>query len=270
MPVVLNDGRTMPELGLGVWPLSSAQAADVAAAALRLGYRSIDTAANYDNEEGVGAGIRAAGIDRRELFVTTKLRAEVQGYDPALHALEGSLRRLGLDEVDLYLIHWPAAHESVRIATWRALIRMRDEGRARSIGVSNFTRLHLEQLIEATGVAPAVNQLELHPRLQQRALRQFHIHHGIATESWSPLARGQVLDDPTVAALALKHGRSPAQIVLRWHLDNGLIAIPRTRSVARLKENLEVSSFRLEPDDLLRMAALDDPRGRIGPDPDWV
>lgn len=270
MRILLNDGRYKPQLAMGLWPLSSADACAAVSEALRLGWRAFDTAARYDNEEGVGDAIRAASVARDEIFVTTKLPPEDQGHDAALRGLDDSLRCLGLDHVDLYLIHWPARHGDVRASTWRAFVKMKEEGRARSIGVSNFSIAHLQQLIEETGIVPAVNQVELHPRLQQRRLRAFHAEYGIATECWSPLARGQALGEPTVAALALKHDRSPAEIVLRWHLQSGLIVIARTHSPARLKQNLQALDFELDDDDMASMATLDDRHGRIGPDPEGV
>lgn len=265
--IALNDSRSIPQLGLGVWQVPDAQATDAVTEALAAGYRLIDTAAVYQNERGVGAALAAADVPRESLSITTKVWNSDQGYDETLRAMEASLERLGLDYVDLYLIHWPAPSKERYVDTWRALVRLQQEGRARSIGVSNFHVPHLERAIEATGVVPALNQIELHPYLQQRELRAFHAKHGIETESWSPLAQGQIVDDPVIAAIAEKHGKSPAQVVIRWHLDNGLIVIPKSVTPARIRENIDVFGFRLDDEDLAGLAALDAGR-RLGPDPD--
>lgn len=265
--IALNDSRSIPQLGLGVWQVPDAQATDAVTEALAAGYRLIDTAAVYQNERGVGAALAAADVPRESLFITTKVWNSDQGYDETLRAMESSLERLGLDYVDLYLIHWPTPSKERYVDTWRALVRLQQEGRARSIGVSNFHVPHLERAIEATGVVPALNQIELHPYLQQRELRAFHAKHGIETESWSPLAQGQIVDDPVIAAIAAKHGKSPAQVVIRWHLDNGLIVIPKSVTPARIRENIGVFGFRLDDEDLAGLAALDAGR-RLGPDPD--
>jgi 2,5-diketo-D-gluconate reductase A len=221
----------------------------------------------YDNEAGVGEGIRRSGIDRKEIFVTTKLWNSDQGFDSALKAGEQSLKRLGLHYVDLYLIHWPAPRRGLFVDSWRALIRLKEEGRARSIGVSNFPAELLERLIGETGVVPVLNQIELHPRFQQRALREVHAKHGMATESWSPLGQGKLLDDPAITAIAAKHRRTPAQVVIRWHLDNKLIVIPKSVTPSRIVENFQVFDFKLDADDLAAIGKLDSARGRIGPDP---
>lgn len=265
--LTLRDGIRMPQLGLGVWQVPNAQAAQVVGEALRVGYRAVDTAAVYGNEEGVGQAIRESGLPREEVFVTTKVWNTDQGYDATLRAMETSLTRLGLDYVDLYLIHWPVPAQDRFLETWRALERLRADGKARSIGVSNFKIPHLERLLDASEVVPSVNQIELHPYLQQRELREFHAKHGIATESWSPLAKGQILGDPVVGAIAAKHGKSPAQVVIRWHLDSGLIVIPKSATPSRLPENLAAMDFALDAEDMARLAALDQGR-RVGPDPD--
>ncbi|NBJ12517.1 aldo/keto reductase [Microvirga arsenatis] len=263
----LNDGNAMPQLGFGVWRVTNEQAESVVAEAVRAGYRSIDTASIYGNEEGVGHAIRAASVSREELFITTKVWNDRQGYDSTLRAFDESLSRLGLDFVDLYLIHWPVAGSEAYRDTWRALVRLRQEGRARSIGVSNFMVEHLQRVIDETGVTPAVNQIELHPRFQQKELRAFHARHGIATESWGPLGQGTLLDDQEITALARKHGRTPAQIILRWHMDCGLIAIPKSVTPSRIRENLDVFGFRLDADDMRVIEGLDRASGRVGPDP---
>ncbi len=266
--VPLNDGHTIPQIGFGVWQIPNEGAQAAVSEAFRVGYRSVDSAMIYGNEEGLGEAIAASGIPREELFITTKLWNDDQGYDSALRAFDASLERLRLDHVDLYLIHWPSPHRGLYVESWKALIQIKRNGRARSVGVSNFTAAHLERIIGETGEAPALNQVELHPRFQQRALREFHARHNIATESWSPLGQGRLLDDPAIAAIAAKHGKTPAQVILRWHLDSDLIAIPKSATPSRIRENFDVFGFTLNPDDQESIAALDDPAGRIGSDPD--
>lgn len=265
--LALNDGRQIPQLGLGVWQTPADDAAPVVRTALEAGYRHVDTAAIYGNERGVGEGIRASGLPREDVFLTTKLWNDRQGFDTALKAFDSSLGRLGTDYVDLYLIHWPAPQQNLFLDSWRALVRLKEEGRARSIGVSNFNPEHLERIIGETGVTPVLNQIELHPSFQQRSLRAFHQEGGILTQSWSPLGQGQALQHPVLARLAAKHGRTPAQIVIRWHLDKGLVVIPKSVTPSRIQENFDVFSFRLDDDDLAEIAELDSPEGRIGPDP---
>ncbi len=260
--IALNDGRSMPRLGLGVWQTPADEAARIMREAVEAGYRAVDTASIYGNEEGVGEGL--VGSDA---FLTTKLWNADQGYEPTLRAFEASAGRLRRESVDLYLIHWPAPKKGLFVDTWKALVRLREEGRARSIGVSNFEPDHIERIVGETGVTPAVNQVELHPRFQQRALREVHDRLGIRTESWSPLGRGKLLDDPALAEIAAKHGKTPAQVVIRWHLDEGLIVIPKTVSPERLRENIDVWDFALDAGDLARIAALDSADGRTGPDP---
>ncbi|MEA1830856.1 aldo/keto reductase [Methylobacterium durans] len=264
----LNDGRAMPQIGFGVFQLADAEAPDIVGRALRAGYRSIDTAAIYGNERGVGAAIRAAEVARDDLLVTTKLWNDSQGRDAARRGFDESLARLGLDRVDLYLIHWPCPDRNLYVETWKALIDLRAEGRARSIGVSNFTTAHLERIIGETGVVPAVNQIELHPHFQQAALRTFHDRHGIVTESWSPLGQGRELADPALARIAEAHGRTPAKVALRWHVENGLVAIPKTATPSRIAENIAVFDFALSPEEGAAIARLDRTDGRIGPDPE--
>jgi 2,5-diketo-D-gluconate reductase A len=265
--VRLNDGVAMPQLGLGVWQTPPDEAAGVVEAAIRAGYRSVDTAAVYRNERGVGEGLRAAGEAGADVFLTTKLWNDDQGYDAALKAFDKSLERLGRETIDLYLIHWPSPQRELYLDSWRALVRLKEEGRATSIGVSNFQPEHLERIIGETGVTPAVNQVELHPRFQQTALRAAHAKLGVATESWSPLGQGRLLAEPAIAAIAKKHGKTPAQVVIRWHLDSGLIVIPKTVNHARLAENIAVFDFKLDAGDLAEIGKLDDTGGRIGPDP---
>jgi 2,5-diketo-D-gluconate reductase A len=260
------DGHRIPQLGFGVFQVPPEDTAEVVRHALQTGYRSIDTAAAYRNEAGVGEAVAASGLDRAEVFITTKLWNDDQGHDRALRAFEESLGRLGFDYVDLYLIHWPAPGAGRYVETWQALCELRDSGRARSIGVSNFMIDHLERIIEATGVVPAVNQIELHPELQQRELREFHRQHGILTEAWSPLGQGQALDDPVVGELAGAHHRTPAQVVLRWHLQLGNVVIPKSVTASRIEENFQLFDFELSEPEMRRMAELDRGR-RIGPDP---
>lgn len=265
--IALADGQQIPQVGLGVWQTPNDAAVDAVRTALQHGYRHVDTAAVYGNEEGVGAGLRAAGLPRAEVFVTTKVWNEDQGFDRALRAIDASLQRLQLDAVDLCLIHWPAPHRGLFVDTWKALVRAREEGRVRSIGVSNFEVEHLDRIVGETGVLPVLNQVELHPRFQQRRLREAHAERGIRTESWSPLGQGQLLSDPAIARVAAKHRRTPAQVIIRWHVESGLIVIPKSVTPSRIRENLDVFGFTLDAEDLAAMAALDDPGGRIGPDP---
>lgn len=270
--IKLNDGKTIPQLGFGVWQVADAEAPAVIGEAIVAGYRAIDTAAIYGNEGGTGkaiqGAIRAGTVKRDDLFITTKLWNDRQGHGSTLKAFDESLARLQLDEVDLYLIHWPAPKHDAYVESWKALRQLRDQGRARSIGVSNFNIAHLQRLIDETGIVPAVNQVELHPRFQQKALRDFHAKHGIATESWSPLGQGRLLHDPTIAAIAGKHKKTPAQVIIRWHLDQGLIVIPKSVTPARIHENIAVFDFKLDDGDHAAIAKLDTKDGRIGPDPE--
>jgi 2,5-diketo-D-gluconate reductase A len=261
--VVLNDGRSMPQFGLGVFQTPPEITADIVRKAVDVGYRAVDTAAAYRNEEGVGEALDG----RPDIFVTTKLWNADHGFDETLRSFEESARKLRRHALDLYLIHWPRPRVNRYVQSWKALVHLKSEGRSQSIGVSNFNREHLERIIGETGVTPAVNQVELHPRFQQRALRAFHDQHGIRTESWSPLGRGPLLSDPAIVSIAAKHGKTPAQVVIRWHLESGLIAIPKTVRAERLRENIGALGFRLDDDDMRRIDALDSPDGRIGPDP---
>lgn len=265
--ITLHDGNIIPQLGLGVWQTPSDVAVSAVKTAIEAGYRHIDTAAIYGNEEGVGEGLRAAGFPRDKIFVTTKVWNADQGFDATLKAATTSLKRLGLDHVDLYLIHWPAPKKELYVETWRALIRLKEEGKARSIGVSNFAVEHLDRIIGETGVSPVLNQIELHPRFQQNALRKAHADRGIATQSWSPLGQGTLLADPAIATIAAKHGRTPAQVIIRWHIDNGLIVIPKSVTPSRIVQNFDVFGFALDAEDLAAIAKLDSPDGRIGPNP---
>jgi len=266
--ITLNNGVRMPQLGYGVYLVPPEEAQRSVEQALEAGYRSVDTAALYKNEEGVGKAIAASGLPREDVFVTTKVWNSDQGYDPTLRAFDTSMRKLGLDVLDLYLIHWPLAGSDLFLETWRALEKLHADGRVRAIGVSNFQPHHLDRLAERFSVVPAVNQVELHPYLQQPEVRRYGTEHSIATESWSPLGRGNgVLNDGVVLELARKYDRTPAQIVLRWHLQLGLVVIPKSVTPSRIKENFEVFDFELTPVDVELMGTLD--RGeRSGPDPD--
>ena len=264
--ISLNDGNVIPQLGFGVWQVPNEEAAKVVGTAISTGYRSIDTAAIYGNEIGVGKAIATSPVQRTQLFITTKLWDD--HHTNARSALNESLSRLGLDHVDLYLIHWPKPRQNAYVEAWKALVKLKEEGRAKSVGVSNFTVSHLKRIIDATGVAPSVNQIELHPRFQQKELAAYHTEHGIITESWSPLGQGTLLENPTLKALAQKHGRTPAQVVIRWHLDRGYIVIPKSVTPTRIRENFDVFDFSLDADDLAKIAALDRKDGRIGPDPE--
>ncbi|WP_119304094.1 aldo/keto reductase [Dongia deserti] len=264
----LNDGVEIPQIGFGVWQVDNAEAPKAVKAAIEAGYRSIDTAAIYGNEEGVAAGIRAAGVPREQLFITTKLWNDRHGTQNALKAFDESLKKLRLEYVDLYLIHWPTPRTNLYVETWRALQEIKSSGRAKSVGVSNFKVPHLEHIIGETGIVPVINQIELHPRFQQTVQREFHARHKIVTESWSPLGQGRVMKDPLIAGIAQKHGRTPAQVALRWHIQNGLVAIPKSVTPARIVENFDVFNFELTEDDMAKIATLDNNRGRIGPDPE--
>lgn len=263
----LNDGHRIPQLGLGTWQMPDADAARAVCTAFELGYRHIDGAAGYGNEEGLGCAIAASGLPRADLFITTKLRNPDQGHRQTLKALDASLAKLGLDYVDLYLIHWPCPGHDRFVDSWKALVEARDSGKVRSIGVSNFRAQDIERVVEATGVAPAVNQIELHPLLQQAELRAYGNAHGILTESWSPLAHGgELLAHPILRAIADKHGKTVAQVVLRWHVQLGLVVFPKSVTPARIAENAAIFDFLLDGDDMAKIATLD-AGTRLGPDP---
>lgn len=253
----------MPQLGLGVWQTPAGDTATVVRMAIEAGYPAVDTAAIYGNEDGVGEAL--AG--RPDIFVTTKLWNADQGYDETLRAFDASAARLGRDTIDLYLIHWPAPRRDLYVDSWRALIELRRSGRAASIGVSNFAVEHLRRIIDETGEVPSINQIELHPRFQQHGLRAFHAEHGIVTQSWSPLGQGSLWDEPVLRAIGERHGKTAAQVIIRWHIDSGLVVIPKSVNAARLRENIDIFDFRLDDDDMTRIAALDSAGGRTGPDP---
>ncbi|MEC3981402.1 aldo/keto reductase [Amycolatopsis sp. H20-H5] len=265
--IELNNGTTIPQFGLGVFQIPEEDTAEAVRGALELGYRHLDTAQMYRNEQGVGEGIRQSGVPREDIFVTTKLANDAQGHDPAITALEGSLQRLGTDYVDLYLIHWPLPAKHLYVKTWRAFEEITRSGKARAVGVSNFQPAHLDALAEKTDLVPAVNQIELHPYLQQAELREYHRAHGIATEAWSPIAQGEVLGDDVVKGLADKHGKSAAQVVLRWHVQLGNIVFPKSVTPDRVKENIDIFDFELDADDLKAIETLEAGH-RTGFDPD--
>ncbi|GGZ86709.1 putative oxidoreductase [Streptomyces subrutilus] len=267
--LTLGNGVSVPRLGLGVWPLTDAQAYTAVSHALACGYRHFDTARVYDNEAGVGRAIRDAGIPRQDVFLTTKLWNADQGHDAALRAFDTTLQRLGTDYVDLYLIHWPVPEQDLYVESYRALERIHRDGRARAIGVSNFTAATLGRLLNRTDVVPALNQIELHPYFQQNRMREFCARRSITTGAWSPLAQGgALLDEPALLRLAEQHGKTAAQVVIRWHLQLGHVVIPRSVNPSRIEENIDVFDFRLGPEEMRAIAALDDDDGRIGPDPD--
>jgi diketogulonate reductase-like aldo/keto reductase len=265
--IALPDDVSMPQLGIGVDQVPPEETIDVVLQALDAGYRLIDTAPVYSNEMQVGQAIRESGVDRSELFVTTKCSNDDHGYDAATRALTMSLSRLRMEHVDLYLIHWPMPAQDRYVETWQALVDAQQAGLARAIGVSNFQPAHLRRLIDETGVTPSVNQIELHPYLQQPELRRAHAEAGIVTQAWSPLAQGAVLDDPTIVSIAEGHGRTAAQVVLRWHLTVGNVVFPRSVTPSRIRENIDVLDFELSKEDLDRIRGVDEGR-RIGPDPD--
>jgi 2,5-diketo-D-gluconate reductase A len=264
----LNNGVQMPVLGFGVFQIPPDETAAAVSSALDSGYRLVDTAAGYGNERGVGEAVRRSGIPREEVFVTTKLANADHGYDNAMRAFDTSLSELGFETVDLYLVHWPLPAHDLYVETWRALQKLAEDGRARTIGVSNFTPEHLQRLLDETDIVPAVNQVELHPYLQQPDLRAFQARHGIVTEAWSPLGQGKsLLEDPTVVALADRVRRTAAQVVLRWHLQLGNVVIPKSVTPERIAANIDVFDFTLTDDDMSTLGALETGE-RMGPDPD--
>ncbi|MDI3405089.1 aldo/keto reductase [Streptomyces cavernicola] len=265
--VTLNNGVEIPQLGFGVFQVPDAETTAAVASALEAGYRSIDTAAIYGNEAGVGKALAESGVAREDLFITTKLWNADQGYDSTLRAFDDSLAKLGLDHVDMYLIHWPTPARDLYKETWRAIEKLVADGRVRTAGVSNFQPDHLKRLIDGAELVPAVNQVELHPGLQQSELRAVHAELGIATEAWSPLAQGAVLKDEAVTTVADRHGKSPAQVVLRWHLQLGNIVIPKSVTPERIRQNLDVFDFALSDDEMAAVAGLDRDL-RTGPHPD--
>jgi diketogulonate reductase-like aldo/keto reductase len=267
--VTLNSGVRMPQLGFGVYKTPPEETERAVATAIEAGYRSIDTAKLYGNEAEVGKAVRASGVPREELFVTTKLWNDEHGYDAALAAFERSRQALDIGYVDLYLIHWPVPSQDRYVETWRALEKLLADGSVRAIGVSNFQPTHLRRLIDETDTVPALNQIELHPQLQQREARGFHAEHGIATEAWAPLARAGILDDPVVTRLAQKYSHTPAQVVLRWHLQLGTTAIPKSVTPSRIRENIDVVDFELQAADVEAISGMGE-ENRTGPHPDGM
>ncbi|ORA68219.1 oxidoreductase [Mycolicibacterium elephantis] len=264
--IKLNDGNSIPQVGLGVWQTPPEATERAAATALDAGYRHIDTAAAYGNEREVGQAVAKSGLAREDVFVTTKLWNSDQGYDSTLKAFDASMQRLGMDYLDLYLIHWPVPANDAYVDTFKAFAHLRDQGRIRSIGVSNFEPEHLRKLIDATGIVPAVNQIELHPRLQQHELRELHAQLGIATEAWSPLGQGSLLTNQAVTAVAEAHGKTSAQVLIRWHIQLGNIVIPKSVTPARIVSNFDVFDFELSEQDMASVSSLGDGT-RLGPDP---
>ena len=269
--IELNDGAKIPQLGFGVYQIPPDQTAEAVKTALEVGYRHIDTAEMYGNERGVAEGIRAAGVDRAEVYVTSKLNNGFHRPDDARRAFDATLAELGSDYVDLFLIHWPlpTLYDGDFVSTWQTLEEFKRDGRARSIGVSNFQVPHLERLAKETETVPAVNQIEVHPYFCNDAVRAYGTQHGIATEAWSPLAQGRVLDEQVIAGVAAGTGKTPAQVVLRWHIERGDIAFPKSVTPQRIRENFEIFDFELSPDDVAAISGLDRGEdGRIGPNPD--
>ncbi|MCQ9184408.1 aldo/keto reductase [Streptomyces sp. IBSBF 2953] len=263
----LNDGTKLPALGLGTWPMDDTEAEEAVAGALGLGFRLVDTATAYRNETGVGRGVARAGVPREEIVLTTKLPGRHHGYEETLASFEESRRRLGVDYVDLYLIHWPLPRVDRFVDSWRAMIKLREDGLVRSVGVSNFTAGHLDRLEKETGVLPSVNQIELHPLFPQEELRAFHDAKGVRTESWSPLGRGSaILQDPAVVSVAEALGVTPGQVVLRWHLQLGAVPIPKSSSPQRQRANLDVFGFELGPAQMAAIAHR--AHRRLGGDPE--
>jgi 2,5-diketo-D-gluconate reductase A len=265
--IPLNDGSSIPQIGLGVWQVDPGTTAQVVRWAIEAGYRSIDTAEGYDNEEGVGEAIRSAGVPRKELFITSKLRNGGHKRDLALRSFDETMRKLGLEQLDLFLIHWPVPSQNKYVEAWKTLVELREAGRIKSIGVSNFNQDHLERIIGETGVVPVVNQIELHPRFQQRDKREYHAKNHIRIESWSPLGSGRLVKDATLERIAKKHNKSVPQVIIRWHLQEGLIVIPKSVHKERIAANLDVADFELDRDDLGTINGMDSAGGRNGPDP---
>jgi 2,5-diketo-D-gluconate reductase A len=265
--ITLNDGRTIPQLGFGVFQIPPAETARAVRTALEAGYRHLDTAQMYGNEAEVAQGIADAGVPREQVFVTTKVNNDRHGHDEAGRSLDESLRKLDTDYVDLLLIHWPLPGRDDYVETWEGLEKCRASGRARSIGVSNFHIPHLERLAAETGTVPAVDQVELHPTMAQPQLRAYHREHGIVTEAWAPIAQGAVIDNPTINTVAGKYGKSAAQVVLRWHLQLGNVVFPKSVTPSRIAENIDIFDFELAGDDMAAIDGLDSGQ-RLGPDPD--
>lgn len=265
--ITLNDGHSIPQLGFGLWQVSEPETIACVAEAFKAGYRSIDSAQVYQNEAALGVAIKNSALKPEEMFITTKIWNDQQGFDQTLRSFDISMQKLGLEKLDMLLIHWPSAHRGLYKDTWKALVQLKKDKRVSTIGVSNFAEEHLQAIIDDSGVVPAVNQIELHPRFQQKALQKFHEQHGIKTECWSPLGQGHVIKDEAIAKIATKHKKSPAQIIIRWHIQNGFIVIPKSVTPSRIRENFDVFNFTLDADDLKHIDKMDSKDGRIGPDP---
>ena len=265
--LTMLDGHAIPQIGFGVWQVPDDIVTGATLEAFDAGYRHVDTAAVYGNESGVGEAIRRSGLPREDLFITTKVWNTDHGHDATLRACEASLARLGLDYVDLYLVHWPAPGTGDFVATWAAVLELQRQGRTRSVGVSNFHLSHLQRIIDEFGVLPVVDQIELQPWLPQAEIRAFNAEHGILTEAWSPLASGELIDDPLLASIGAKHGKSAAQVMIRWHLQLGNVVLPKSVTPSRIRENIDVFDFALDADDLAAIATLESGR-RTGPNPD--
>ncbi|QMV01192.1 aldo/keto reductase [Devosia sp. D6-9] len=265
--VTLRDGNVIPQIGLGVWQVDPAITERVVTDGIKAGYRSIDTAEGYGNEEGVGAAIRNAGVARSELFITSKLRNGGHARDLALKSFDDTMKKLGIADIDMFLIHWPVPSQDKYVEAWKTMVELQKQGRIKSIGVSNFNPDHIERIVGETGVTPVVNQIELHPTFQQTKNRPFYKQHSIAVESWSPLGSGADLKNPAIGEIANKHGKSIAQVIIRWHLQEGFIVIPKSIHANRMQENIDVFDFELDAGDMTRIRGLDDPKGRVGADP---
>lgn len=266
--ITLHDGTSIPQIGLGVWQVADDVATDACLTAFECGYRHIDTAALYGNEEGVGRAIRASNLPREDIYITTKVWNTDQGRDKTIAAMEASLERLGLDFVDLYLIHWPTPARDLYLETWETVLELQQRGLTRSAGVSNFHEEHLRRIVQTTGVTPVINQIELHPWLPQTHVRAVDAEMGIVTEAWSPLASGGLINDATLAAIGAKYGKSAAQVMIRWHLQIGNVVLPKSVTPERIAENIDVFDFSLDADDLIAIEGLEDTSKRTGPDPD--
>lgn len=264
----LNDHSVIPQIGLGVWQVPDDVAEHACTTAFEVGYRHIDTAALYGNEEGVGRAIAASGLARDEVYITTKVWNTDHGRERTYAAMDASLDRLGLDYVDLYLIHWPTPARDLYVQTWEAVLELQQRGLTRSVGVSNFHAPHLRRIIDETGVTPVINQIELHPWLPQREIRSLDAELGVITEAWSPLASGGLIDDPRLVAIGAKYGKSTAQVMIRWHLQIGNVVLPKSITPSRIRENIEVFDFALDADDIRVIEAMEDGTKRTGPDPD--
>ena len=263
--VELNDGHSMPQIGLGLWKIEDDQTESIVSTAIDAGYRSLDGAAIYRNEMGLGKAIQNSSLNREELYITTKLWNDDQ--PETRKAFARSMDKLKLKYLDLYLIHWPAPRKGTYLQAWKTLIELKKEGLVKSIGVSNFQVEHLKRIIDETGVTPAINQIELHPQFQQKELRHFHAQHQIQTESWSPLGQGQILKNSAIHSIGQKHRKTSAQVILRWHLQNQFVVIPKSATPSRIQENINVFDFNLDQDDLFKINELDSASGRIGPNP---